>query len=76
MKKKFSRNEEKTYHTAEISSYEYHFDCTDKDDDDDCKTKVTEPLKDGKTYSFFVRCKDLEDNVNTGDVKIYFSIAQ
>lgn len=31
-------------------------------------------LVSGQSYNFFVRCKDLENNVNTGDVMISFSI--
>ena len=31
-------------------------------------------LEDGKTYDFFVRCKDLEGNTNAGDVMIRFSV--
>jgi hypothetical protein len=35
--------------------------------------KVT-GLTDGKTYSYFVRCKDHEGNANTGSVMLYFRI--
>jgi hypothetical protein len=27
-------------------------------------------------YEYFVRCKDLKGNVNTGDVMIYFSVGE
>ena len=29
----------------------------------------------GQSYEYFVRCKDLEGNANTGDVMIYFSVS-
>lgn len=51
MRKSFSRNETKTFHTAKIKN-----------------------LEDGKIYDFFVRCKDLEGNTNTGDVLIRFEV--
>jgi hypothetical protein len=44
---------------------------------DEAKTHHTATIKDlesGRTYEYFVRCKDLEDNVNTGDIMIYFSV--
>lgn len=31
-------------------------------------------LSSGNSYNYFVRCKDLKGNVNTGDVMIYFTI--
>jgi hypothetical protein len=36
-------------------------------------TATIKKLEPGKSYEYFVRCKDLEGNVNTGDVMIYFS---
>lgn len=33
-------------------------------------------LSPGNNYNYFVRCKDLKGNVNTGDVMIYFSIGE
>jgi len=51
MRRSFSRNKMKTYHTAKIKD-----------------------LIDGKTYDYFVRCKDLKGNKNTNDVMIRFSV--
>ena len=76
MPKRFSRDDEETYHTAKITNYEYYVKCEDEDADEDCRTRVRESLENGKTYDFFVRCKDLEGNANTGDVMIQFSIRE
>ncbi|MFH0952311.1 MAG: hypothetical protein V1838_03935 [Patescibacteria group bacterium] len=37
--------------------------------------KVT-GLQNGKSYAYFVRCKDYAGNASTGSVKIYFSVSQ
>lgn len=39
-------------------------------------TKSITKLENGKAYDFFVRCKDLAGNANTGDVLIRFSVGQ
>ncbi|RLC35215.1 MAG: hypothetical protein DRZ76_00730 [Candidatus Nealsonbacteria bacterium] len=37
-------------------------------------TAVISGLEDGQAYGFYVRCKDLAGNKNTGDVLIYFQV--
>ena len=37
-------------------------------------TTTVKNLEDGQTYEYFVRCKDLEKNENTGDIMIRFNI--
>jgi len=39
-------------------------------------TATVSGLADGQSYDYFVRCKDLDGNVNTGDVMIYFSVGE
>ena len=39
-------------------------------------TATVTGLENGNSYSYFVRCKDLEGNANTGDVMIYFSVGE
>jgi len=64
------------YSFSQGTSYNSMRKSLTKDETEQYHTAKITNLSNGSSYSFFVRCKDLEDNVNTGDVMISFSIRQ
>lgn len=64
------------YSTEQGTSYSSMRKTFSRDEAKTHHTAVIKGLEDGQAYGYFVRCKDLEGNVNTGDVMIHFSVRQ
>ena len=64
------------YNTEQGTSYKSMRKSLKGDSAKQYHTATVTGLENGNSYSYFVRCKDLEGNANTGDVMIYFSVGE